>query len=432
MKICLISNLYPPYARGGAEQVVKNTVEGLAARGHEVVGITARPLFASLENLSGQQDCFASRAALPTGRQAAGRSLAMTEMGAKIYRFYPLNLFFYGHDFKYPAWLRFFWHLLDVFNFHSFWRVRPDVVHTHNLKGLGYLIPLAIRSLGLRHAHTLHDVQLVEPSGIIIKGAENQWPYNFFLRKWYEKICLVLFGSPEVVISPSNFLLGFYESRGFFSRSTKVVVPNPVIGQGTVTARLEHGHEVSGGVRSEDGGKFNFLYLGQIEEHKGVLFLIRAFKKERSFATAQDDSRFHIVGAGSKLAEAKRLAEDCPQIIFHGKVDRAQLPRIFSQTDMAIVPSLCYENSPTVIFESFSFAVPVLASSIEGVAELIKNNENGLTFEAGNEAALIAKMSWCARHQAEITAMRPAALKSIEGRGLDAYLDKLLNLCYNE
>jgi glycosyltransferase involved in cell wall biosynthesis len=400
MKICLVSNLYPPYARGGAEQVVKNTVEGLLARGHEVVVITARPLFADRHALS---------------------ALVMTNDNLKIYRFYPHNIFFYGNDFKYPFWLRFFWHLFDVFNFHSYWQVRrilskekPDIVHTHNLKGLGYLIPRAIRGLGLRHVHTLHDVQLVEPSGIIIKGAENQWPYNFFLRSWYEKICRVLFGSPEVVISPSNFLLGFYESRGFFLRSRKVVVPNPVIENNVMMNR------------AESIGVFSFLYLGQIEDHKGVLLLISAFKN-----FCQDKAILHIVGAGSKLAEAKCLAADCSQIIFHGKVDRAQLPQIFSQTDMAIVPSLCYENSPTVIFESFSFAVPVLASSIEGVAELIKNGENGLTFEAGNEAALVEKMRWCVENSAEITAMRPAALKSIEGRGLDTYLDKLLDLCYN-
>ncbi|MEK9183092.1 MAG: glycosyltransferase family 4 protein [Patescibacteria group bacterium] len=432
MKICLISNLYPPYARGGAEQVVKNTVEGLLRLGHEVVIITARPLFAPRGNFKHQRDCFV--APLAKGAPRNDR--------LKIYRFFPLNFFFYGNDFKHPVWSRFFWHLFDVFNFHSYWRVRrilkkekPDVVHTHNLKGLGYLIPRAIRSLGLRHAHTLHDVQLVEPSGIIIKGAENQWPYNFFLRKWYKKICRFLFGSPEVVISPSNFLLEFYESRGFFPHSRKVVVPNPVVSQdifSPLDSRL-CGNDNQDIVDDSEGKGFNFLYLGQIEEHKGVLFLIRVFLNwiARLNWGMIKAPTLHIVGAGSKLNEAHHLAADCQQIIFHGKVEREQLPSIFNQTDITIVPSLCYENSPTVIFESFSFGAPVLASSIEGVAELIKNRENGLTFEAGNEAALIAKMRWCVEHPAEIIAMRPAALKSIEGRGLDAYLDKLLNLCYN-
>ena len=43
MKICIIHNLYEPYARGGAEQVVKATIDFLLSLGHEVVLITATP-----------------------------------------------------------------------------------------------------------------------------------------------------------------------------------------------------------------------------------------------------------------------------------------------------------------------------------------------------------------------------------------------------
>jgi glycosyltransferase involved in cell wall biosynthesis len=43
MKICIISNLYPPYARGGAEQVVHKMSEELAALGHRIIVITLSP-----------------------------------------------------------------------------------------------------------------------------------------------------------------------------------------------------------------------------------------------------------------------------------------------------------------------------------------------------------------------------------------------------
>ncbi len=43
MKICIINNLYPPFARGGAEQVVKKTIDNLLTRGHRVVLITSTP-----------------------------------------------------------------------------------------------------------------------------------------------------------------------------------------------------------------------------------------------------------------------------------------------------------------------------------------------------------------------------------------------------
>lgn len=408
MKICLISNLYPPYNRGGAEQVVKNTVSGLISLGHEVVVVTACP--------------------------AGKNSSDSVGVNPRVYRFFPWNLFFYGNDFHYPAAVRFFWHLLDIFNLHSFFKVRailqkekPIVVHTHNLKGLGFLIPLAIRSLGLRHVHTLHDVQLVEPSGIIIKGQEKSWRYNGPWVKLYAAICRRLFGSPQVVISPSKFLLGFYEQRGFFVQSKKVILPNPV-----VEARDSSACPALGGASlgmTDSNQPFRFLYLGQIEAHKGVLFLIKAFQKMvKELGPGQ--AEFIIVGTGSRLTEAQSLSSGIPEIIFLGRAERNQLPAIFAKTDVTIAPSLCYENSPTVIFESFSFGVPVLASSIEGVAELIRNEENGWTFEAGNEADLAQKMRWCVQNRAKISALRPLTRRSIEGLDLDRYLDKLLDLCY--
>ena len=398
MKICLISNLYSPYNRGGAEQVVKNTVDGLLEKGHEVVVITARP------------------------RQSGVWGLSETPH-LKIYAFFPFNFFFYGNDFAHPSWLRFFWHILDTFNLHSYFVVRrilqqekPDVVHTHNLKGLGFLIPLAIKKLNLFHVHTLHDVQLVEPSGIIITTQKKSFFYEIF-RQAYEKICRVLFGSPQVVISPSKFLLEFYEKRNFFPHSRKLVVPNPVISKtGIFSSRPPR-------------QPFTFLYLGQIEEHKGVLFLIDAFKL---FSSSFPQVNLLAVGAGSKLEEARKLAGGQEQIIIKGRVDRGDLSQIFSSADLTIVPSLCYENSPTVIFESFAHGVPVLASSIEGVAELIKDGENGLTFLAGNKESLISKLSWAVQNPEQIQQMRPAALNSIQGRGLGEYLDKLLKMCYNE
>ena len=65
-------------------------------------------------------------------------------------------------------------------------------------------------------------------------------------------------------------------------------------------------------------------------------------------------------------------------------MDRARLSEQYSKADYLIVPSLCYENSPTVIYEAFSIGLPVIASKIGGVSELVKNEYNGFVFEAGN------------------------------------------------
>jgi glycosyltransferase involved in cell wall biosynthesis len=240
MKICLIHSLYQPYTRGGAEVVVEIISRELLALGHEVVLITI------------------------------GRKNMITREGRlTIYRLAPFNVFSFLDINQRPIWLRFLWHPLDVFNLSSYFSVKkillkekPAVVMTHNLKGLGYLIPKAIRRSGIRHWHTVHDVQLSRPSGLILFGQEKPF---LILDKMYEKTVRRLFGNPDVVISPSRWLLGYYQARGFFYESKKVVMPNPVVFK--KVEKLEN--------QNRPDKKINLLFVGQLEKFKGIIFLLK-------------------------------------------------------------------------------------------------------------------------------------------------------------
>ncbi|MFH1286882.1 MAG: glycosyltransferase family 4 protein, partial [Candidatus Magasanikbacteria bacterium] len=378
MKVCMINNLYPPYVRGGAEQVVAKTVQGLQKDGHHIVVITTAPNGGWKE----------------------------MDQGTTIYRYKPKSVFFYTKAYKHSFFLRFIWHLVDMFHLGSaryVWKVlkeeKPDVVHTHNLMGLGFLIPFVIRRLGLRHIHTVHDVQLVEPSGIILKHKEKSWRYAGFPTKVYAIIMRILMGSPEVVISPSQFLLNFYRDKKFFKKSNCVLVRNPI------TFDIE-----AGTTEKKTGENFRFLYLGQVEGHKGVDFLVDSFL-DLSRGSYQN-CELHIVGDGSLLPAIEEKVGKHDKIALYGRVKRAELPPLFRRMDMMIVPSLCYENSPTVIFESFAFGLPVLASNIEGIAELIQEGENGLTFEAGDSVSLLEKIRWCLDHKPQIIGMKEKTTQS--------------------
>ncbi|KKU14266.1 MAG: Glycosyl transferase group 1 [Candidatus Magasanikbacteria bacterium GW2011_GWC2_45_8] len=118
--------------------------------------------------------------------------------------------------------------------------------------------------------------------------------------------------------------------------------------------------------------------------------------------------------------------------VWRGRVGREELQSILREADVTVVPSLCYENSPTVIFESFAFGVPVLASAIEGVSELIQDGKNGLTFTAGNAEGLAGGLKWFVEHRRQWPEMSVAAEVSLKGLDLASYLDKLVNLCYSE
>src|SRR3989344_4987225 len=185
MKICLIHSLYSPYTRGGAEVVVDIIVKELLKLNHDIILITL-----------GRK----------SGVQREGR---MT-----ICRLNPLNVFSFIDINQRSIWLRFIWLPLDVFNIFSYLAVKkilkkenPKAVMTHNLKGLGFLIPKAIKKTGIPHWHTVHDVQLARPSGLILYGQEKPF---LILDKIYEKICRYLFGNPDLVISPSEWLMNYY------------------------------------------------------------------------------------------------------------------------------------------------------------------------------------------------------------------------------
>ncbi len=88
MKIGIITNLYPPYVRGGAEQVVVRTVEALTEAGHDVFVITSRP----------------------TSAKGVVRDTVTTE---RVYRFFPRNIYFMLKAHKFPWIIRLVWHIID-------------------------------------------------------------------------------------------------------------------------------------------------------------------------------------------------------------------------------------------------------------------------------------------------------------------------------
>lgn len=388
MRICLISNLYPPHARGGAERVVETEARALAALGHDVCIVTAEPVRAD----------------------GSIEPRVTVEDGMRVWRFHPVNLFFYGDIGRHGAPARLLWHAWDTVNPHAARQVegilrkeRPDVVHTHNLKGIGFSVPRLLRKLRLRHVHTLHDVQLAVPSGLLMKGREEGFGSTDPLSRLFAAAARRAFGSPDVVISPSRFLLEFYRRRGFFPSSQAVLLPNPA----PRAAPSPHAPAV----------ETRFLFLGQVERHKGILLLIEAFRR---LAKERPKVRLDVVGTGAALDEATALAAQDVRIAFYGRKAPAQFAAMFSKADYAVVPSLCYENAPTVIVESFAHGTPAIAADIGGAAELVRDGDNGLVVEAGNLDALVAalrracdeKGSWPARSRA---ALRSASLLT-EGR----------------
>ncbi len=406
MKVCFIASAFKPYATGGADVAAENSVDGLLDQGHEVVVIT-------VSFWRGLKSLWPKIEPIPTLK---GKLV--------VYRYYPINLFSFLTINNQPAWLRLPWHFIDMFNIHAWWvtrfilqRTKPEVVLTHNIKGVGYLSVRAAvfyaKKFNKKHIHTVHDVQLAVPSGRIIKGEENSWQNTGCLTKLYSAWCRFIFKPLTIVVSASQFLLDFYTERGFFPSARKVVVLNPL--QLQSPAAYQPSHE----------GVVRFLYLGQLERHKGILFLLDVFKELLKRHPGR--AMLLIAGSGALASEVKSMTDKTAGIKFVGWRERHELANIFVNIDATIFPSLCYENSPTIIGESLSFGVPVIAAQIGGV-QLVQHASNGYLFQAGDKTDLLKVLQYCLNHQTELINMRSQALVSIQGLDVKSYLQKLLAL----
>lgn len=357
MKICLINNLYKPFNRGGAERMVELAGEQFEKEGNEVIIISSRPYFRSPDAIS------ASRIS-----------------GNKRVYFIPG---LYYNLAKIPLALRLVWHIIDMFDFVNYFRLKkilknenPDLIITNNLKGLGLLIPRLIKNLGISHTHYLHDIQLIYPSGILFYREEKR--LEGFLARAYQKICAWLFNSPVRVVSPSKWLLEEHTKRGFF-RASKLEVREFAP---PATVSNPRGNNSK---RYQEKEMFRFLFVGQVEVHKGIEILMEAFLK------LKEKSELVIVGDGSMRKKIEENIRSGQNIIVAGRKNPEEIREMMGQSDCLVVPSLCYENSPAVIYEAVSAGLPVIASRIGGIPELIEKYD-GTLFTPGDKDELAAKM----------------------------------------
>lgn len=384
MKICLINNLFRPIRRGGADRVVEMIAEGLKARGHEVVVIATRPF----------------------EQQPRDPEFKVYWLGGLCSIFHHLK--------RLPAPLRLLWHFANLFNVASFFRVRailrrekPALVLTHNLMGVGFLIPFAIKSLKITHGHTLHDIQLLHPSGLLVHGREQL--IESFFAKAYQAITRRLFLKPQLIVSPSRWLIVEHLEKKFFTESAGLVLPNPI-----------DEADLADFNPRQDKRAERFLFVGEIENHKGVPFMVKAFMQ------LGKGYELNLVGKGSQLDEIKRLAANNGQIKILGWVENKKLKASLKDYDAILVPSLCYENSPTVIYEAFANGLTVIASDIGGISELLADG-CGLAYAPADEEALLKRIKWVSENTSTLAEMRIKARNKISDFTVENYFNKLFS-----
>jgi glycosyltransferase involved in cell wall biosynthesis len=155
-----------------------------------------------------------------------------------------------------------------------------------------------------------------------------------------------------------------------------------------------------------------FLYVGRIEERKGLHLLLQACHLLR-----QQGAKFSllVIGRGPQQDELKAYCQthdldDCVQWL--GWIDYRQLGLYFDRADVFMFPSL-EDTWGMVALEAMAFGKPVLCSKWAGVAELITDGKSGFICDPKDTAAMAKLMQQSIEQPELISAMGIAAKEAI-------------------
>ena len=134
------------------------------------------------------------------------------------------------------------------------------------------------------------------------------------------------------------------------------------------------------GVGRGEGGYV--LYVGRLSPEKGIEVLLDAAQREDGLPMPMK-----IVGTGP-LESRVRETQCADRIEFLGHRSRAETLRLMKGASALLFPSLWYEGLPMVVIEAFATGLPVVASRLGAMREIIGDSRNGVLFDAGDPGAL--------------------------------------------
>jgi glycosyltransferase involved in cell wall biosynthesis len=271
---------------------------------------------------------------------------------------------------------------------------RIDLVHLHSIMHhLTASIVLECRKRGLPVVWTLHDAKACCPTTRFMRegrvchdctggrfyravttrckrgslAASTIVALELYLHRW-----LRVYERADLLLAPSRFLRDLLVETGLRPRRFEVVA-NFV--------------DVADFDPAPSSGGYA-LYLGRLSSEKGLDILLQAASMERRVP-------LRIAGTGEMEGQLK---EQCRQlglehVRFEGHVDGARVRDLLHGAQCLVLPSVCDENCPLSVLESFAAGRAVLASRSGGVPELVTDGETGRLVTPGVVEELAGALS---------------------------------------
>lgn len=260
-------------------------------------------------------------------------------------------------------------------------RTAAEVVHCHNL--FPRLSPAVLRATvaeGAPVVVTLHSYRMLclpatfVRNGRICEDCVGRFPWPGVIHRCYRNS---LAGSMALATSLSTHRL-----IGSFQRVSLYLAVSDFVKQKHLQAGWSpHRIRVKPNFawpcdRREGPGQY-FLYLGRLAPEKGVATLLRIWGRV--------PARLVVVGDGPLAEELKKRAPT--NVEFVGSIPFSQVPGFLRGARALLLPSLSYEGQPRAILEAYAAGVPVLASRLGGIPEVVEHEVSGLLLPPDHPAS---------------------------------------------
>jgi len=357
VRILTVGNMYPPHHLGGYELIWRSAVRHHRAAGHDVRVLTTDVRLGEPAEPD-DPDCFR-------------------------------DLRWYWKDHAWPR-LAFPERLrLERENARTLRRhvgeFRPDVVAWWAMGGM---------SLSLPKRTTLPSAAFVLDDWLDYAPKEDQWG-RLLRRRRFDTATV------DHWVFISEYTRERAQSQGYVFASSEV---NPAgVGEEFLTAAPPR------------EWSWRLLYVGRIDERKGIDTAIRALEHLPAEATLR------VVGSGDEAAEQRLRALAGERVTFECIVPREDLPAVYAEADAVLFPVRWREPWGVVPLEAMGVGRPVVATGRGGSGEYLRDGENALLFDADDEAALARQVTRLADDEGLRERLRAAGRATAEAHTAAAH-----------
>ncbi|MCO4317984.1 glycosyltransferase family 4 protein [Phyllobacterium sp. 21LDTY02-6] len=370
LRVLVVSHAHPSVSLGGGEIASYNLHKGL-------------------NTLPDVQSVYLARAAHPVPRHGTTALMSLRRSSDEILFHADQYDHFYMSNTNTDEIRRDLLRFVRDFN--------PQVVHFHHLLGLGVETLYAIREALPDSAIVLtfheylaicnNDGQMVkrgtgklcnEASPIDCHACYPEIPPARFLKR--ERFIRNMLELADAFVAPSEFLARRYMEWGIGADRLHVIE------NGLAIQPVAPPRELTGPTPRRN----RFAFFGQVTPFKGVDVLIDAVSRVPEDVWGED-TRLMIFGGNLEKQPAefrerieKLIAEAGSRVRFHGAYQNGEIPRLMQSVDWVVMPSIWWENSPIVIQEGLHHRRPIICSNIGGMAEKVRDGQDGLHFRAGS------------------------------------------------